>query len=163
MLTKRTGVKLRQHGMILIEALIGILIFSMGILALVAMQTAAVSAQSDAQYRIEAGNLVDKMLYQISLNVDRTTSGSLQTSLAGFAHQAGGSSCNFSGTPSTNAVVTNWVTDATAAGKGLPGSTSAMQQILVDPANFNQVTVTLCWKGPNEITPHKHTVISYIN
>lgn len=149
--------------MILIEALIGILIFSMGILALVAMQTAAVSAQSDAQYRVEAGNLVDKILYEISLNVDRSTAGTLQTTLAAFAHNTGGGNCAFTGTPSANALVTNWVTEATAARTGLPGSTAAMQQILVNTANFNQVTVTLCWKAPNDPTPHKHTVISYVN
>lgn len=163
MLMKGVRVRHREKGMILIEALIGILIFSMGILALVAMQTAAVSAQSDAQYRVEAGNLVDKVLYQMSLNVDRSTAGTLQTSLAGFAHQTGGSDCNFSGAASTDDVVTRFVADATAAGTGLPGSTTAMQQVLVDTANFNQVTVTLCWKGPKDATPHRHTVISYIN
>jgi type IV pilus assembly protein PilV len=163
MLSKEAPVRLRQRGVILIEALIGILIFSMGILALVAMQTAAVSAQSDAQYRIEAGSMVDKLLYEMSLNVDRTTSGSLQASLASFAHQATGGNCNFTGIASANALVTSWVTEVTAARTGLPGSTAAMQQILVDTTNFNQVTVTVCWMGPNETTAHKHTVISYIN
>jgi type IV pilus assembly protein PilV len=149
--------------MILIEALIGILIFSIGILALVAMQTAAISAQSDAQYRIEAGNLVDKILYEISLNVDRSTAGNLQTTLAAFAHQAGGANCNFSGAVSANTLVSSWVTEITAPTTGLPGATTAMQQIVVNPANFNQVAVTVCWKGPNDATPHKHSVISYVN
>jgi type IV pilus assembly protein PilV len=149
--------------MILIEALIGILIFSMGILALIAMQTAAISAQSDAQYRIEAGNLVDKILYEISLNVDRSTAGNLQTTLLAFAHQPAGSNCDFSGATSANALVTSWVTELTTPPAGLPGATSAMQQIVVDTASFNKVTVTVCWKAPNDAVAHKHTVISYVN
>jgi type IV pilus assembly protein PilV len=156
-------VKPVQQGMILIEALIGILIFSMGILALIAMQTAAISAQSDAQYRIEAGNLVDKILYEISLNVDRSTAGNLQTTLTAFAHQTSGSNCNFSGATSANTLVTSWVTELTTPPAGLPGATSAMQQIAVDTASFNKVTVTVCWKAPNDAIAHKHTVISYVN
>jgi len=152
-----------QQGMILIEALIGILIFSIGILALVAMQTAAIQAQSDSQYRIEAGNLVDEILYKISLNVDRSSATNLQTTLNAFAHQTGGATCNYSGTPSGNVPVTNWVNRITAAGTGLPGATTAMQQILVNAGTYNQVTVTVCWKGPNDATPHRHSVISYIN
>ena len=38
----------RQRGVMLIEALIGILIFSIGILAIIMMQAQAISAQSDA-------------------------------------------------------------------------------------------------------------------
>src|SRR3990167_3668994 len=59
-----------QRGVFLIEALLGILIFSLGILSLVAMQTAAVSAQSDARYRIDAANLADQIISEISLNVN---------------------------------------------------------------------------------------------
>ena len=157
--------KRHQHGVILIEALIGILIFSIGILALVAMQTAAISAQSDAQYRIEAGNLVDKILYQMSLNVDRSTAGTLQTTLATFSHRAGGATCAFTGTASANALVTAWVSEITTPPGGLPGADNTMQQIIVDPdpTHFNQVTVTVCWKAPNDANPHRHSVISYIN
>jgi len=158
-------VKRGQHGVILIEALIGILIFSIGILALVAMQTAAISAQSDAQYRIEAGNLVDKILYQMSLNVDRSSSGALQATLASFSHMPTGSNCSFSGAASANALVTSWISEITTPPGGLPGATNTMQQIIVDPnpANYNQVTVTVCWKAPNDALPHRHSVISYIN
>ena len=49
----------RQRGMFLLEALVGILIFSIGILALVAMQATAITAQADAQYRVEAANRPD--------------------------------------------------------------------------------------------------------
>ncbi len=44
----------KQHGSMLLEALISILIFSMGILAIVGLQAGSVSMSSDAQYRSEA-------------------------------------------------------------------------------------------------------------
>lgn len=160
--------QIRQQGMILIEALIGILIFSMGILALVAMQTAAISAQSDAQVRVEAANFANKMLGEIWLNVDRTTAATLQASLDAFAHQPVGAvpGCNFTGAPSANALVTTWVNElTTAAGSRLPGATPAMQQIVVNTVagNFNSVMITVCWKSPNDAVARRHSISSNVN
>ena len=137
----------RQQGVFLIEALLGILIFSLGILALIGMQAAAISAQSDARYRIEAANIAEKMSNNIALNVDRSSTTNLQTSLNLFAHNSGGSNCAFTGAASADALVTAWVTEVRAAGSGLPGATTAMQQILVDTSatGFNRVTITVCW------------------
>ena len=163
----RTARKHRQQGVFLIEALMGILIFSLGILTLVAIQTSAISAQSDAQYRIEAANFSDQMLNQIWLNLDRTSSATIQTTLAAFQHQPGGaaSSCNFSGDASGNALVTAWVTTITSGSTHLPGSTAAMQQILVNtaPGGYNQVTITVCWKGPLDAAPRRHSFVSFVN
>lgn len=51
-----------QKGVMLLEALIGLLIFSIGILALIAMQSVAISQVTDAQYRVEANALAERML-----------------------------------------------------------------------------------------------------
>ncbi len=164
-----------QRGVFLIEALLGILIFSLGILSLVAMQTAAVSAQSDARYRIEAANLADQMVSEIWLNIDRTTAATVQASLATFQLNATGAraDCNFSGGSSglapgdspANSLVDNWVNTVSAPGTGLPGATASMQQITVTTGagSFNQVSVTLCWQSPIDASPHRHTIVSFIN
>ena len=154
-----------QQGMFLIEALLGILIFSMGILALVGLQAAAISAQSDARYRTEAATLADRLMSHIWVNVDRTSAATIQTSLAKFQHQTGGANCSFTGTASSNALVTDWVSDVTASGTGLPGAVSAMQQITINTASggFNQVSITLCWIAPRAATTSRHTVVSFIN
>ncbi|OFZ88431.1 MAG: type IV pilus modification protein PilV [Betaproteobacteria bacterium RBG_16_64_18] len=157
-----------QRGVFLIEALLGILIFSLGILSLVAMQTAAVSAQSDARYRIEAANLADQIAGTIWLNLDRTSAASIQTSLATFQLNTSGaiSGCAFTGgNPAASADVTAWVNTVTAAGTGLPGTTGSMLQITFNAAGgaYNQVSVTLCWKTPVDTTPHRHTLVSFIN
>lgn len=51
-----------QQGVILLEALIAILIFSMGILAIVGLQAAMVKSTADAQYRAEASYIAQQAL-----------------------------------------------------------------------------------------------------
>ena len=173
--------KKTQAGAFLIEAMIGILIFFIGVLAMIALQANSIAIQADAQYRIEAANLADQMLGQINLNVTRDASGNVNTAdLLNFNHRTTGGTttcrllatdpaantdcCNFSGTPSANALVTGWVNDVTAnTATRLPGSTAAMQQIVVTPATANQVAVTVCWQGPKGGRPRVHRIIGYIN
>lgn len=157
-----------QSGMALLEALIGILIFSLGILAMVAMQAASVSAVADAQYRIEAVNATNQLLSQIWVNIDRTSTASTQASLLTFEHQTGGvpASCDFSGAPGANPAITAWLNHLnTGRGGGplLPGATSAMQQIDIDTGTSNRVTITLCWQAPGDTTPRRHTMVAYVN
>ena len=55
MSSKRTSPnRISQAGFFMLEALVAILIFSLGILGLVAMGSVAINAQNDAQYRTEA-------------------------------------------------------------------------------------------------------------
>ena len=58
--------------MILIESLLAILIFSLGILALVGLQAAAVKQSADAKYRTEAALLANEIIGQMWVS-DRTT------------------------------------------------------------------------------------------
>jgi type IV pilus assembly protein PilV len=149
--------------MTLIESMVAILIFSMGILALVGMYATATTRTSDSQYRVEAANFANRILGQIWANVDRSTDATLTNTLLAFQHRPGGGGCAFSGNPSANAAVTQWVNDITATGTGLPGADNAMQQILVDTANANRVTVTVCWRAPSDTVTHRHVVVANIN
>jgi type IV pilus assembly protein PilV len=65
---KKTILLRRQAGVMLIEALIGILIFSIGILALIGMQATAVKNTTDARYRSEAAYLANSIIAQIRLD-----------------------------------------------------------------------------------------------
>lgn len=164
---KRTS----QSGVMLIEALVGILIFCIGILALIAMQATAIQAAQDSRYRTEAVNYANDLLSQILVNVDRTSAATLQASLATLTHQSGGANCVFSGAASTNAVVTDWA-ELVSGTTGLtppprlplPGTTAAMVQVLVDTAaaSYNRVTITVCWKAPDDPVSRKHVLMSYI-
>lgn len=153
-----------QQGVMLLEALIGILIFSVGILAMVGMQAAAFSASADAKNRAEAAAFANQIISDIWMKVDRSSDANLITSLNSFQLNTGGTDCSFSGGPAdgSNTVLAGWVSDVTNTTTGLLGATASMQQILVSTANLNRVTVTVCWQTPQDTRSRKHEVISYV-
>ncbi len=163
----------QQRGFLVIEALIAILIFSLGILGLVAMGSTAIGAQSDARFRTDAAALADEIANQIAVTVARSTTpvtGAdpvLVASLNTFAHlptgAAGPAGCPFGGAASTNPVVLAWAAGVLAGPRRLPGATATSQQILVDTANFNRVDITVCWQAPNDQAMRRHTLVTYIN
>lgn len=156
-----------QSGMMLLEALIAILIFSFGILGMVAINARAVQAATDSQSRADAARFASEIASLIALNVTRdATNGVSTASLQTFAHQTTGTGCAFSGTASTQAAVTQWVASVTQAGRygGLPGATASRIQILVDTdaAAFNRVTITMCWQPPQD-SERSHQLVAYVN
>ncbi|MBK9020658.1 MAG: hypothetical protein IPL72_11885 [Sulfuritalea sp.] len=169
-----------QQGSFMIEAMIGIMIFFMGVLAMIGLQASSIAIQSDAQYRSEAGNLVDQILGEINLGARDPNGVVVAGTLAGFAHQATGGTttcrllstdanantdcCNFSGAVSVNPLVTNWVAAvSTDTATRLPASDATRQQIVVNAGVSNQVIVTVCWQGPKDARPRFHRVIGYVN
>lgn len=52
----------RQQGVVLLESMIAILIFSMGILAIVGLQAAMIKSTTDAQYRAEASFIAQQKI-----------------------------------------------------------------------------------------------------
>lgn len=161
-----TLMKRRQQGVMLLEALIGILIFSVGILAMVGMQAAAFSASADAKYRAEAAAFANQIISDIWMGVDRSdpTGANLITTLNNFQFNTGGSDCAFSGgaADGTNGILTGWVSAVTNTTTGLLGATTAMQQVLVSTTDLNRVTVTVCWQTPQDARPRKHQVLTYV-
>ena len=110
----------------LLEALIAILVFSFGVLGMVAINARSVQAAADAEYRAEAARLADEIAGQIALEVDRganntsppLVAAAIAADLPNFAHRATTTgACNFTGDASAEAAVTNWVVKAQA----LPG------------------------------------------
>jgi type IV pilus assembly protein PilV len=60
--------KVSQKGAVLLEALIAILIFSMGILAIAGLQTAMSKNTTEANYRSVAAQIVQKELSELMVN-----------------------------------------------------------------------------------------------
>ena len=164
-----------QGGFFLIEAMVAILIFALGILGLVAMGGTAVSSQSDAQYRTEASSLADAIAGEVALGIDRTSDANKAASLLNFAHQAtpapstlpapcafSGAAINAGTAPGVAALLSRAAN--LGPGLGLPGATAANQQIFVDaPGNFNRVVITLCWKTASDLAWRRHTLVTYVN
>jgi type IV pilus assembly protein PilV len=120
-----------QSGVALLEALIGILIFSIGILAVVGMQATAIKTVSDSKYRSEAAFLANQLLTQMWTD-------------AGNVSQYA-----YPGTGTVPARLTNWVSDV---GTRLPGTTTAMPVVAVSGATASGATVqiTVYWQLPEE-------------
>jgi len=64
-----------QHGVVLLEALIAVLLFSMGVLALVGLQAAMIKNTSDSKYRAEASFIAQQTIGQIWADPDPTRLG----------------------------------------------------------------------------------------
>ncbi len=157
-----------EGGFFLIEALIALLIFTLGILGMIGMGATAVGAQSDARYRSDAAALADEIAGHIQLNADRSTLVNLQASLNCFQHQPGGANCVFTGAPSGDAAllaVLNKVVTVGPGLPGLPGTNAATQQILINttPAGFNRVQITICWQAPTDAVPRNYVFVTYVN
>ncbi len=137
-----------QGGVILLEALIGILIFSLGVLALVAMQAVSISNVSNARYRTEAAFLANEILSQIW--VDRGVS---YGNVANYAVASGAA-----GSVPAQA----WVNKVYAQ---LPGSNANPPDVTIaTPAGGGrQVTVTLRWRAPDAVSVSNHVAVSFIS
>ena len=153
--------KRMQSGVMLLEALIGILIFSIGILAIVGLQAASIKNQADGKYRADASYFANQIIGQMWGD---------RTNLATYAHNPTPAvtalappTCNPTPAASGNANVTAWTTKLANT---LPGAAATRQQIIVpNPpgTNNNRVTVVVCWKAPQDTTWHRHLAVTYIN
>ncbi len=161
----------QQSGVMLLEALIAILIFSLGILGVVGMQASAVAASRDAKYRTDAGLLANELLGQMwSANRDGPT---LQANFQGDGAQAD---------------ATNVLTDGANYGAWFQRVSATLPGVLANPplvyvgsnddctpgpANLlgdpgppttsnartsTPVCVVVRWQAPNETTPHSYRV-----
>lgn len=148
---KREISKYRQSGSAILEALIAILIFSVGILAMVGMQATAISNVSDAKYRADAGFLSDQIIGVLWANrVASTVAGvTVYSPDPSFA-------CNTASSGvCANPTVQQWAASDVAA--ALPNSTAS---IAISGA---QATVTLTWRPPQATTAHRQTTVAMIN
>lgn len=141
----------KQSGMMLLEGLIAILVFSLGILSLVGMQAVAVNQVSDAKYRSDASLLAEQLLGTMWVS-DRTPA----TLKANFDTATG-----------TSAGLTSW---KAAVAASLPGITPTVRQPTVDVTSLGTpkdgtVTVTIRWLAPGDASltsEHKYVIVAQI-
>lgn len=141
----------------LLEALIGMLIFAIGILGLVGMQAASIQNAAAATYRAEASYLANQVLSLMWADKDN---------LATYALNAGNAVCATGASNSNKAELATWLSSDLAS--KLPGSVAAasgvtglQQQIAIGAGN--RVTVTLCWQAPKDLMPHMFVAEAQIN
>jgi len=134
-------VKKNQSGVALLEALVGILIFSIGILALMGLQAQAIRNTVESKYRNEAAYLANQIIGQMW--VDRTNLANYDTTT--------GSSTN----------MTNWEARVAAT---LPRVVVGGTNTPIILVAGNQVTVTVRWQLPgNDSVQRSYQVVAQIN
>jgi len=142
-----------QRGVMLIEALVAILIFSIGILAVVGMQAIAIKDVTSAKYRSEAAFLVQELLSQMW-----TDNGNISA----YAYTGAGAP------PAKIQVWVNKVQSRLPDGANQFPVVTLTNPVPAAPAVPTGATVqiTVKWRLPEEVTqnlqPHSHTVIAYV-
>jgi len=145
--TSRRSLRKGQSGVMLLEALIGILIFSLGILAMVGMQTMSIKLATDSRDRAEASNLAGQLVGQMWLN---------RAALASY---------QYSGTGTAPAALTTWIAQVNAS---LPNAAANPPIVTIGASPLGasagtQTTVTLRWNSPTDSTVHQYVMTAYIN
>ncbi len=139
-----------QSGSFLLEALIGILIFSFGILGIVGLQAQAIRFTNDSQYRGEAIYLANTLLATMWAD-DRTTlkpkyEGAAGTGGAGYTAWYNTFKTGSTALPGAVANPPTVVVDSTAAGAMQAPSTTS-----------SAVEVTIFWQIPGDgQAPHRY-------
>lgn len=128
-----------EKGVMMIEVLIGILIFSIGILAMLGMQTLAMRASIDSKYRAEAGFLANEIV------------GVMWGDPANLASYVA---------PGTCAATSRCSVWLTRVQNTLPGGIAPT--ITLSGATSRQVQVVVQWQGPGQATPSNHTMVAQI-
>lgn len=154
----------RQHGGFLLEALVGILIFTLGVLGLLALQARAVTYTSDATYRAEAAFLandfVARMWGQSHANIvanfsaGNTEYNQLQAEVERLLPGA----TNFDPNPAVEII-------QPAGGAGMADARGDGSGITLSPTG-TLVTVTIQWQppGPDGVPApaHQYTLTTII-
>ena len=118
-----------QSGVVLIEALLGILIFSIGILALIGMQATAIRNTADARYRSEASFLATEVIGRMWLDIANI--GDFDKDSGAFAPRD------------------DWETKVLKTLPGVDIAGATRPTIEVDGVT-GEVTVTVLWQQPGE-------------
>ncbi len=135
-----SGAGRRERGATLIEGMIAILIFSLGILAIMGLHAASLKNTTDAQFRAEASHLANSVIAKMRLHDQATVT-------ADFASPGG-------------AQYTQWQTDLAATGMTLPGMAATPPTIVFVG---RQVTVSIRWQAQSDGTVRRLVVDSQLD
>ena len=132
----------------LLEALIGLLIFSVGILAVIGLQALSIKSVADAKYRADAAMLANELIGNVWTN-----SKSLGTLQGAYNSPSG----TYYATWMAN--VQNELPGVTATANA---PTVAVSQVAAGGLNSIRVAVTVRWQAPGE-SAHSYSTLTQLN
>lgn len=141
-----SDLRANHRGFVLLDALISVLIFSFGILGIVALQANATKLGGDAKYRTDAALLADRVMADM-WGADPTTLVNYKT---------GGSAYLTWRNNLVDCVKAKVTTNC------MPGITDDVNQPTIEIGDNNLVTVTVKWQAPQETSAHQYVSVSQI-
>lgn len=153
---QRSSNRNRQRGSMLLEGLISILLFSIGILAIVGLQATSIKISGDAKYRSDASLLANQLIGQM-----------WASNRAPMTLQSNFSSPN-------GALYTNWSNSVSAnlpGVSGVPGTVPNLPTVTFTTnthtiAQSSIATITIYWISPSEqqngLPAHKYVAVAEI-
>ncbi len=132
-----------QQGVMLIEALVAILLFTLGIVAVLGLQANSIVQVTQAKYRTDASYLANQIVGKMW--VDQGNGGNL----ASYA------SPGYAGRSSWDTVVAN----------SLPSGAGTIAVVTAPTGGLggNMVTVTITWRSPQDNLQHQYVTVANIN
>ena len=140
---RAAGMK-KQSGVMLLEALIAVLIFSLGVLTLVALQATSIRLTGDARYRASAAIVVERLFSEMRISgLDATA---LETAYASALNGPGYQA---------------WKEDVVES--SMAGLLDPTKPPAVSVAGDGTVRVTVAWRvAPDSNQTHTHTAVTQI-
>jgi type IV pilus assembly protein PilV len=155
----RANYKRTQSGGFLLEALIGVLIFSFGILGIVGLQAQSLRHTGDAEYRAEATYFANSLISQMWTDDPAVLKAKYDSTIGGAGY-------------------VTFKTALSAAGTGMPGvtATANLPTVLVDSATDclgnavpatpslqgHVVVVCVLWQLPGDTAVHNYTTTGVV-
>lgn len=141
-----------ESGFTLLEAMIAIVIFSLGILALIGLQIASIKQSAASKYRADAGFLAEQLIGQmwVSSRAYTDIKANFETDKPAYNTWLPSVVSTLPGAASNHPTVT--VAQVTGGGSS--------------PTVGSKVTIKIFWKAPSEPSsdpPHNYTVVTQIN
>lgn len=143
-----------EGGSAILEGLIAILLFSIGIIAIMGLQSVSINAVRDAKYRSDASYVAAQIVGLMW--ADR---GANSVNLPCYSIPTSGSCASSASTAARVA----WLDSFTTSGgvNYLPGAAPGRQEITVDAAT-SSVTVTIRWQSPQDVSERQFVTVARI-
>jgi type IV pilus assembly protein PilV len=143
---RRTASAHAQQGVMLLEALVAIILFSMGVIALIGLQSASIANVSQNKFRTDASYLANQIIARMWTDT--------AANIPSYANAGG------------NTARTAWDAQVAASlpqGAGTITTTSCPNTAVPPAANGCQVSVTIRWKHPDDPITHQYLTVATIN
>jgi type IV pilus assembly protein PilV len=137
-----------QKGAALIEALVSILIFTIGIVAIMGVQTVSMRTVSDSKMRMDAAHLAQKIIAEMWAVPRNTSSGQVDNAYLAATYAS----------PSGAAYVRWRDNEVYAGATSLPKANQPGNAPTIVIDGSNAVTVSLFWQAPSDPTRRQYVM-----